>query len=517
MGTAARGRPFLFALLVIAAATSAWLAAAQALAPAAQERPAAGAGARAGTQDKTRRDFSGDCLSAGCHAQLNRTPWVHSPVAVGACAVCHEATGAAAHDFRPARPKESLCSFCHPPPTAAAFVHEAFRDADCLGCHDPHGGATHHMLVTDDAGELCGSCHAPHDAAAATEAAAPGTVAPGAAALEVSFPFAHPPFAERKCLDCHRAHQSEHEHLLLLPERELCLGCHPRVSENLVHAGYLHEPITTECRSCHVAHGAADRRLLRAAPRELCLSCHEEVAREASAAEGLHVHGALDKEGSCLACHTPHAGSSASLVSDPLGGACYSCHDAEITKANGETVVNVAAEVRAATYQHGPVRDGRCQACHLSHSSPYPDLLTARYPEGLYEEFTETAFALCFACHDERVVTEERTTMTAFRDGDRNLHHVHVQRKKGRACGICHQAHGADQPALMRRSVPFGPGGWQLPIHFARTESGGSCASGCHQELAYDNRNPAGDPGAHLLPAATRTATPPESHERNDR
>jgi hypothetical protein len=87
-------------------------------------------------------------------------------------------------------------------------------------------------------------------------------------------------------------------------------------------------------------------------------------------------------------------------------------------------------------------------------------------------------------------VTEATTTRTRFRDGDRNLHFVHTNREKGRACGICHTAHGSLLPRQMRAAVAFGPGGWELPIGFSLTPEGGTCLNGCHREIGYDNRQP---------------------------
>ena len=40
----------------------------------------------------------------------------------------------------------------------------------------------------------------------------------------------------------------------------------------------------------------------------------------------------------------------------------------------------------------------------------------------------------------------------------------------------------------MRDSVPYG--NWTMPINFKRTETGGSCAPGCHKAFAYDRNNP---------------------------
>jgi predicted CXXCH cytochrome family protein len=241
--------------------------------------------------------------------------------------------------------------------------------------------------------------------------------------------------------------------------------------------------------------------MLHKEPPELCLSCHEKVTATVA---GHTAHGALAGKDSCLHCHTTaHTSETEKFVPEPVATACYKCHDEELTTPSGKKIANVKAEIDAAKFKHGPVAKGECRGCHLSHSSPYRKLLSKKFTDKMYAEFAEPSFALCFSCHDKRVVTDERTALTSFRDGDRNLHHLHVNRKKGRTCGVCHEAHGSSQEGLIRESVPFGPGGWKLPIRFKKTPKGGTCASGCHQPLSYDNTKPPVDRKAHLLPAPT--------------
>ena len=441
-------------------------------------------GAARGPEDKSRRDFGGNCLAGGCHAQLSRTPWVHAPVSVGACATCHVAEGdPVAHDFRSPRPQEQLCSFCHAPATAKPHRHRAYADADCGACHDPHGGQTAAMLLSSDVSRLCGRCHdgsKPH--AQGEEPSA--------------FSFLHTPVAKGRCLDCHRAHQSEHPQLLTRPARELCLGCHPQVRDLLAKAAHVHKPLEANCSSCHSAHGADDRRLLRKSPTELCLGCHIKTANSLMTPH--HLHGAM---GSCLACHLAHAGENEKLVLTPLSAACFRCHSEEMPLPTGKTIRNVFAEVSAARFKHGPVNVGDCGACHDSHTSANEQLLSHRYDRQFYSAFSESSFALCFSCHDKRLATEEQTVLTGFRDGSRNLHFLHVNRKKGRTCGVCHEAHGGSREALLRTGVSFGPGGWTLPIDFKRTATGGTCTSGCHQDVTYVNASP-------TAPAATPSSHP---------
>jgi hypothetical protein len=47
---------------------------------------------------------------------------------------------------------------------------------------------------------------------------------------------------------------------------------------------------------------------------------------------------------------------------------------------------------------------------------------------------------------------------------------------------------------LIADSVPFGK--WSLPLKFVKTETGGSCAPGCHKPQSYDRKNPGKKPAA---------------------
>lgn len=450
-------------------------------------------------KDRTRTDYDQSCLRSGCHGQFTTRAWVHAPTGVKDCGVCHEAVGAAAsHAFRLTREKQKLCVFCHELPAPQAVVHKAYQDFDCLGCHDPHGGATRALLTTMDQVKLCaGECHDPlrREAADGGLAAAP-------------YRFVHDPVTRGECLECHSPHQSAYEALLEKPERETCLSCHSEVEKTLIAAGHIHEPVSSECRSCHLAHAGDEPRLLREKPVPLCLGCHETIAE--AVRKGPQFHASSTGDYYCIACHAPHAGQSRGLVRSPVAPGCFHCHDEEIVLDSGRRIADIRRQLERSKSKHGAGVQGKCQACHRGHSSPYRALLTTRYPNSEYVEFTTDAYALCFACHDSRIVTEERTALTGFRDRDKNLHYVHVHRRKGRSCSLCHAAHGSEFPKLVQRTVPFGRQDWKLPIGFEETARGGTCLPGCHKQLSYDNRNPPPSPeggGAALLPAA-RTLEP---------
>ena len=104
--------------------------------------------------------------------------------------------------------------------------------------------------------------------------------------------------------------------------------------------------------------------------------------------------------------------------------------------------------------------------------------------------FDEKAYALCFECHEAAAFTDEETdSTTAFRNGQRNLHYLHVNRAvKGRTCRACHDPHASKNEKHIVESVPFGK--WRIPIKFESTSTGGSCQPGCHRPERYDREQP---------------------------
>jgi len=500
-----RHRPGLAVRSAPVAALACFLALAPSFAP--------GQAPTGGVADETRRDFHADCLASGCHDGIRRSPWVHAPVSVGACETCHAPVGKPEeHRFVARKEKEGRCGFCHAPKPgggAHASAHDFSEDTDCTICHDPHGGANATLLRAGDPGKLCGECH-PREG---SPSPAPGAGAPAAPAARKpirEFPHPHGPFAAGLCLDCHTAHTASQPKLLRKSEQELCTGCHAETVSALASLAHVHEPVLAECRACHHAHGGESAGMLRARTAELCLGCHEPVRAEMGT-PGKHVHGAMTEGDSCIACHLGHGGATEALLREPISAGCLGCHAEEIVAANGRKVAGMARELAERPVHHQPVREGKCLDCHRPHVSEHPDLLAKAAPDRLYVPYSDEAYALCYGCHEPLAITEERGTRTKFRDGDRNLHAVHVNREKGRSCAICHEVHASRSPALLREDVPFGPGGWRLPIEFRATADGGTCLSGCHAEKSYDRRK---TPGDGAVPVPSGAAPEPGEKER---
>jgi hypothetical protein len=115
-------------------------------------------------------------------------------------------------------------------------------------------------------------------------------------------------------------------------------------------------------------------------------------------------------------------------------------------------------------------------------------------------------------------LTQKTSGLTNFRNGERNLHFVHVNKSdRGRNCRACHDAHASPNALHVRSSVPYGS--WQMPINFQQTQSGGSCAPGCHKPFEYDREKPvaysggagAPLPGARPPPQLAPQQQPPQT------
>jgi predicted CXXCH cytochrome family protein len=403
------------------------------------------------------------CASAECHGPLLRGRSVHE--VAGDCESCHEPVAdrhpvPGERTFRLTQLPPALCADCHETGASHSTVHPPFGRGTCTICHAPHA-APEPRLVRRPIAALCRTCHA--DPAA--------------------LPAPHGPVAAGDCLACHAPHESDPAQLLRKPADTLCFDCHAEVRDELGKRA-VHGALENGCTSCHAPHGAARPKLLAAPVAALCGDCHAEVTEALASARV--VHPPAVEEGGCVACHAPHAADHAQLLARPTGELCLSCHRDAVPA--------------APAFQHAPVGDGDCTACHDPHAGARAGLLARAFPDGRYAPYEERTYALCFDCHDAALARFPDTSFaTGFRDGDRNLHFVHVNAKKGRSCALCHAVHGAPNPALLATAVRFGA--WELPLGFRKTATGGSCAPGCHQKEAYDREQPAGndageEPGA---------------------
>jgi predicted CXXCH cytochrome family protein len=105
----------------------------------------------------------------------------------------------------------------------------------------------------------------------------------------------HPPYAERKCDDCH---DKTKENGLVAPKEKFCFVCHG----SFIKGENVHGPVAVgECLSCHEPHTSDYRSLLKSSRGSLCGVCHKEKRL----AQGMHDRARL-REMVCLDCHDPH-------------------------------------------------------------------------------------------------------------------------------------------------------------------------------------------------------------------
>ncbi len=442
-----------------------------------------------------------NCTNGPCHANQLDFRFLHGPTAAGACNVCHVYLDETKHTFSLKRTGAQMCEFCHIGKTdvGGLIVHDPVQKGECLSCHNPHGSSISMMLRGASSGETCLSCH--------------DKVIGGKEHV-------HTPVVEGDCLGCHKAHSSMLPKLLVAQGRSLCLNCHEQVlhiasslplplgegrgegsfsslNSNEVIAlaqdhpkPFIHEPVTKDCNQCHNPHASDHSMLLNDTPMQLCISCHEDIAKTAS--EAIVGHSAVTDDRACLNCHAPHVSNTKGMLKGSTIDVCLDCHNKEVYRKDNSIVASVA-ELRSSGFHiHEPASQGDCRSCHNPHGAPHQSLLLRPYTGSFYQKYESKAYALCFDCHDEKAITAERTVKaTNFRDGDRNLHYVHVKApaKGGRSCTVCHATHASSSIKQLRASTPFG--NWQIPIQFKPNEMGGSCAAGCHRAQTYDRGGPA--------------------------
>jgi predicted CXXCH cytochrome family protein len=406
------------------------------------------------------------CTEGGCHAEIVSHKIMHGPVAQQKCLDCHQYASAELHLFRFTTPERELCDSCHTL-DLKNVVHTPVLERNCTGCHDPHGSPHTMMLRAPSAPQLCYTCH---DQSLFARK------------------FVHGPVAIGGCNICHDPHSTSHPRLLTQSPKQLCIDCHSEAQPTGFAARNLHKPMEDGCLTCHNPHASDTKYHLHEAVPNLCFSCHEGVQNKISSAS-VH-HGPVDAEDGCVSCHTPHFSHLPALQRTAQPETCLSCHNKPVKTPDGRTLTNMAALLKNNPSHHGPIRDGSCTGCHQPHAGERFGMLHEEYPAQFYSAFDIGKYQLCFSCHSPELVTDPSGKgLTRFRDGDVNLHWLHVNKEKGRTCRACHEVHASSRPFHIRDAVPFGTAGWMLEINYQQSEGGGSCAPGCHSPAQYNRTN----------------------------
>lgn len=402
-------------------------------------------------------------LCLGCHPAMDKLlkagKSVHAAVQQG-CPSCHNPHSSPNKALTTAA-VPALCEQCHGPKNKKKVVHAPVMGGDCLTCHNPHASANKGML-TAASPKLCFQCH-------------PESL--------VKHKVVHPPVAAGDCSGCHDNHESDTPHRLVQPGNALCFQCHPDKEEGVKKKKAVHYPVKQSCTQCHNPHGAANAAMLSAPVPQLCANCHPNEAMLGQRA--ITKHGPMTDAKTCRNCHDAHFSDHPRLLDKPQAELCLSCHDKELDTEKGK-IANMKAHLAANKNGHGPVRNGDCVSCHNPHGSDYWRILQKYYPADFYTSYSEGKYALCFSCHDKTAFSERFTSRaTKFRDGDKNLHFIHVNKAaKGRTCKACHEPHADNgQQNHVRQTVGFSY--WAMPMNFTPNKNGGTCAPGCHGEKKY--------------------------------
>ena len=402
------------------------------------------------------------CVTNECHPGLNKTKFVHGPLNMGQCEPCHIKV-ADKHEFKPVSVGKALCTTCHQSEAAKKVIHKPFA-ADCTMCHNPHGGDNRYFVKGGTGAQGCYKCHSD---------------------ITKGLDHLHGPVAQGECLACHSPHQSDNLKLLTDPETKLCLACHTDFTAQMAGAVSVHPPAKQDCGGCHGAHGGKTKFFLPVEGRKLCEKCHGDFLKKMDQCK--YPHQPMVEGKSCENCHQPHASKQERLLNGKNEELCLSCHNKPL-QGKTRTIPSVAEQVEKSKYLHGPLQQKNCIACHAAHGSDHANILQKAFPANFYAPYEDKAYDLCFNCHDKKIVLSERSAVTGFRNGDLNLHFLHVNREKGRSCRACHHEHAANQPKHIRDSVPFGR--WEMHTQFTKTDTGGGCANGCHQPYKYDRNKP---------------------------
>lgn len=290
---------------------------------------------------------------------------------------------------------------------------------------------------------------------------------------------------------------------LLAPVAAAILAYAPIVSA--ADLGRHFEPgnLAEDCTPCHRGHGAARTPMLRTEPDVMCLSCHQAGAAEpgrreelgmGSAANPTDIRGELVKPivhrgARCVDCHSIHGvarlpgltGNGTDLgrqnPSTKRGytteaDLCLACHGTRAKMVSDPHDIGLLLDSRNPSF-HPVLAIGvgevpsllppltadsliNCSDCHTNddprgargpHGSRVPGLLGADYSLQDGQPETESAYGLCYQCHDRMVVV----------DGDPfPYHRLHVVDQRT-ACVLCHDAHGATAArALIRFNEPTG-------------------------------------------------------------
>jgi predicted CXXCH cytochrome family protein len=98
------------------------------------------------------------CVTEKCHSDIAQGKFIHGPVAVKQCEVCHVPTGQ--HTFKLVADNiAETCYKCHDMlGSYSPEIHSHLNQRGCTQCHDPHRASNKYQIRSNVA-ETCSRCH----------------------------------------------------------------------------------------------------------------------------------------------------------------------------------------------------------------------------------------------------------------------------------------------------------------------------------------------------------------------
>lgn len=195
-----------------------------------------------------------------------------------------------------------------------------------------------------------------------------------------------------------------------------CLTCHlnQRTPVGRIASGHAKDEVA--CTACHSIHGAGGAKLVTHKKAEInatCSGCH--ISQWASFNKP-YKHRLPEGAMSCVDCHNPHSSFRADSLRTSFGNepGCLQCHSDK----RGPFV-----------FEHAPMRLEGCTACHESHGSANPRMLT-RQDQG----------QVCLECHANLPIPAvQNPTIGVVPPALHDLRNPRFQN-----CTICHvKVHGS--------------------------------------------------------------------------